>query len=220
MTPLLFAAWERLSKDDFTRILKLASTIAFRYSVVGDLNTNALEPIYHQAAKAVLDGVAQNPAQVFERLKSIYVDDAKFEQDFALLAFDTGNQRKKLAKYILARLEADVSGRGCDPETDPGTIEHILPENPFDEWADDFPRQYWDEAVYRLGNLTLLDSASNRRVANRSYAEKLSAYGPSSYALTRNIAEMAPEHWTFDLLQMRQYKLARRAVHLWRSDFV
>jgi hypothetical protein len=219
MTPLLFAAWERFSKDEFARLLKLVSAISFRYSVVGDLNPNALEPVYHQAAKAVLEGAARNPTQVFERLKSIYVEDAKFEQDFALLALDTGNQRKKLAKYILARLEEDASGRACDPDTDPATIEHILPENPLDDWANDFPREHWDEAVYRLGNLTLLDSASNRRVANRPYAEKLTAYGQSSYALTRKIAEMAPEHWTPELLAARQQQLARRAVHLWRSDF-
>jgi hypothetical protein len=116
MTPLLFAAWERFSKDDFARLLKLVSTISFRYSVVGDLNPNVLETVYHQAAKAVLESAAQSPAQIFERLKSIYVEDAKFEQDFALLDLDTGNQRKKFAKYILARLEQDASGRACDPE--------------------------------------------------------------------------------------------------------
>ncbi len=82
MTPLLFAAWECFSKDDFARMLKVTSTLAFRYSVVGDLNTNALEPVYHQAAKAVLDKAAQKPGEVFERLKSIYVDDAKFEAGF------------------------------------------------------------------------------------------------------------------------------------------
>ena len=74
-----------------------------------------------------------------------------------------------------------------------------------------------DEAVYRLGNLTLLDSASNRRVANRSYAEKLAAYARSSYSLTQKIAEMASEHWTREFA--RQQQLVRPDMHLWRSDF-
>jgi hypothetical protein len=220
VTPLLFAAWERFSKEDFTRLLKLVSVISFRYSVVSSLNTNALEPVYHQAAKGVLDGAARNPAEVFDRLMSVYVDDAKFEQDFALLALDTVGQRKKLAKYMLARLEQDASGRACDPDTDPATIEHILPENPLDDWAEHVPREHWDEAVYRLGNLTLLEPAANRRVGNLSFAEKLVAYGSSSYGLARQIVELAPDHWTPEILDERQRKLARRAVHLWRSDFV
>jgi hypothetical protein len=201
------------------RVLKLVSVISFRYSVVSSLNPNILEPVYHQAAKAVLDDAAKTPAQVFERLKSIYVDDDKFRQDFALLALDTGSQRKKLAKHILARLEGDASDRACDPDTDPGTIEHILPENPLDDWADYFPREQWDESVYRLGNLTLLEPALNRLIANSSYAGKVSAYLKSSYAITRRVAEIAPEYWTRELLELRQQQLAARAVHLWRSDF-
>ncbi|MDH5642409.1 MAG: DUF262 domain-containing HNH endonuclease family protein, partial [Nitrospira sp.] len=219
MTPLLFAAWEKLSKADFVRLLRLISVISFRYSVVSSLNTNVLEPIYHGAAKAVLDGAAVTPGQIFERLKPIYVEDGKFEQDFALLTLETAGQRKKLAKYMLARFEQDASGRACDPDTDPATIEHILPENPFDDWSEHFPRAHWDAAVYRLGNLTLLEPALNRQVGNLSYASKLTAYGQSAYTLSLQVSEMTTDQWTLDLLNERQRRLAKRAVHLWRSDF-
>ncbi|MDF0675642.1 MAG: DUF262 domain-containing HNH endonuclease family protein [Nitrospira sp.] len=219
MTPLIFAAWEKLSKADFVRLLRLISVISFRYSVVSSLNTNALEPIYHGAAKAVLDGIAVTPGHIFERLKPIYVEDGKFEQDFALLTLETAGQRKKLAKYMLALFEQDASGRACDPDTDPATIEHILPENPLDDWNEHFPRAHWDSAVYRLGNLTLLEPALNRQVGNLSYASKLTAYGQSAYTLSRQVTEMATEQWTLELLNERQRRLAKRAVHLWRSDF-
>lgn len=219
MTPLIFAAWEKLSKADFVRLLRLISVISFRYSVVSSLNTNALEPIYHGAAKAVLDEVAVTPGQIFERLKPIYVEDGKFEQDFAWLTLETAGQRKKLAKYMLAFFEQDASGRACDPDTDPATIEHILPENPLDDWNEHFPRAHWDSAVYRLGNLSLLEPALNRQVGNLSYASKLTAYGQSAYTLSRQVTEMATEQWTLELLNERQRRLAKRAVHLWRSDF-
>jgi hypothetical protein len=94
---------------------------------VSGLNPNALEPAYQEAAKAVLDKGATNLATLFERLEPIYVDDGKFRNDFAVLSVDTGGQRKKPVKYILARLEEDASGRSCDPDTDPATIEHVLP---------------------------------------------------------------------------------------------
>jgi hypothetical protein len=219
MTPLLFAAWECFSREDFARVLKLVSVLSFRYTVVSGLNTNELEPVYHQAAKAVLDGSARFPAAVFERLKGVYVDDTKFDRDFALLSVDTSGQRKKLAKYILARLENDRSGRGCDPETDPATVEHILPENPSDSWTAMFPREQWESSVYRVGNLTLLEAALNRTVGNNEYADKLAAYPQSSYFLSRDVIEMAPEQWTPELLDARQRRLAQRAVHLWRADF-
>ncbi|MCY4386419.1 MAG: DUF262 domain-containing HNH endonuclease family protein [Desulfurellaceae bacterium] len=219
MMPLLFAVWECFSKEDVVRVLKLVSVISFRYSVVSELNTNPLEPTYHRAAKAVLDGQAKTPAEVFERLKLVYVDDDRTRQDFARLVVDTGGQWNKLTKYILARLEGDASGRACDPDTDPGTVEHILPENPADSWKEDFAPELWEEKVYSLGNLTLLESATNRSLGNAAYIEKLATYSQSSYALTRRIPEIAPKQWTPELLDARQRHLAERAVHLWRADF-
>lgn len=75
ITRLLFAAWERLDRSDFTRVLKLVTVISFRYSVISDLNTNELEPVYHRAARNVFGGQARTPAEVFQLLKSIYVTD-------------------------------------------------------------------------------------------------------------------------------------------------
>jgi hypothetical protein len=220
MTPLLFAAWEKLSKDAFADVLKLVSVISFRYSVVGGLNTNALEPTYHQAAKAVLVGTAGSPREVFQNLRPIYVDDRKFEQDFAALVVDTSGQHKRLAKYILCRLEEDTTERPCDPDTDPATIEHILPENPADVWCAAFPKDKWEGNVYRLGNLALLESGPNRTVGNAEYDQKRDAYATSMYATTKRIAADAPERWTPELLEARQQFMARRAVHVWRSPYV
>ena len=75
MTPVFFAAWRRFSDDDFVRLLKLASVIAFRYSIVSALNPNLLERVCHLAAKAVIDGQANRPGAVFAQLRPIYVDD-------------------------------------------------------------------------------------------------------------------------------------------------
>ncbi len=220
MTPVLFAAWEKLSREDFLRVLKLVSVISFRYSVVSALNTNELEPAYHQAAKSLLSGSAKTPREVYARLQSIYVDDAKFHSDFTLWTTSGSGQRdKKLTKYILARLEADASGRPCDPDTDPASIEHVLPENPLEEWSASIPREKWGPMAYRLCNLTLLEPSLNREVGNRSYSEKLLAYASSRYALAKQIPELAPERWNTELIEERQRRLASRAVILWRSDF-
>ena len=216
--PLLFTTWETFSRQDFVRVLKLISAVSFRYSVVSGLNPNALEIVYHRAAKAVAEGEAATPAAVFARLEPIYVDDEKMQQDFALLEIDA-KRRRKLAKYILTRLEGDASGRRCDPDTDPGSIEHVLPENPADVWDETYPRQQWENGVYRLGNLTLLEAAANREIANELYPDKLDAYARSTYEITRQIPKMAPEQWTPELVDARQRQLAKRAAQAWRADF-
>ncbi len=158
----IFAAWGRFSDDDFVRLLKLAAVIAFRYSVVSGLNPNLLERVCHFAAKAVLEGQANRPGAVFAQLRAIYVDDDRFESDFARWTVGTRGQRGKIARYVLARLETNAGERAVDPETD---------------------RE------------------------------------PGRTALTREIADLAPEEWTPPLLEERQRRLAARAVDLWRADF-
>ena len=219
LTPVLFAAWGRFSDDDFVRLLKLAAIIAFRYAVVSTLNPNPLERVSHFAAKAIIDGQATRPGAVFRQLETIYVDDERFEADFTRWTVATRGQRSKIARYVLARLESDAGDRVVDPSTDPATIEHVLPENPTGEWSDFFPAERWETTVNRLGNLTFLERDLNRNVGNGPYPPKQAAYASSAYALTREIAAMAPEQWTPALLEERQRRLAADAVRLWRADF-
>lgn len=218
-TPLLFAAFERFQPADFVRVLKLLSVVSFRYTVVSGLNTNELEPVYHRAAKAVLDGRATTPADVFAEIRGIYVGDEAFERDFAALDLDTSGQRKRLVKYVLCKLESDACGVPRDYESDTGTIEHILPENAGADWDAFFDPQRQAEQVYRLGNLTLLEASLNRQVGNQLLAAKRALYAQSGYAITRSIAADEDDTWTAAALARRQAQMARRAAHLWRSDF-
>jgi len=220
VTPMLFAAWERFSPDDFDRVLKLAGVVSFRYLVSGR-NPNALEPAYHEAAKAILGGNANRPRAVFAHLRPVYVDDGAFASSFAVYSINPRG-RKKLLKYILCRLEDDANSveRKMDAETEPASIEHILPQNPSGDWLDAFTAAEVQAAVERIGNATLLEPAVNRDIGNVSYADKRLAYERSTYTLTRQVAEMAPEEWRFAFVEKRQQDLAQRAAQVWRSDFV
>lgn len=221
MTPLLFAAWEKFAPDDFVRILKLVTVISFRYTIVSSLNTNALEPIYHQAAKAVLDGRAMRPGAVFNIIRPIYVLDEKFKADFALLNLENAGQNRKLAKYILGRIESHISGRVFDPDTDAATIEHILPENPITEqWAQTFPVNTWGQYIDRLGNLSLLEGTLNREIGNAPYHEKIQVYPRSNYVMATQIPLNAPNEWTSAFVDLRQRQMADLAAAIWKSDFV
>jgi len=220
MTPLLFAAWERFSAEDFARVVKLVAVITFRYSVVCGLNTNELEPISHRAAKAVLNRSTVTVAGVFDILRTLYVDDVKFKQEFANLQIKTSGPRRRLTKYILCRLEHDASNIVRDFETDPGTIEHILPENPEQCWELSIRRDDWPSLVYRLGNLTLLEAKANRTAGRGGYEQKRGFYENSLYHLARKVVEQAPEEWLQAQIEARQNHMANRAACVWRSDFV
>jgi hypothetical protein len=217
--PMLFAAWEKFPPDDFVRLLKLANVLTFRFSTVSNLNSNELEPVYHRAAKAILTGAAASPRDVFELCRGIYVEDKLFRQNFENYEVRTSGPGKKLAKYILCRLESDLSNADIDHETDSSTIEHILPENPAEAWAAVIPEQDWPRRVYRLGNLTLLEPRANRSVGNGLIGEKLATFASSRYALARRIADDCPEEWNAATIDSRQNWMASRAVHLWRADF-
>ncbi|MEO6745155.1 MAG: DUF262 domain-containing HNH endonuclease family protein [Caldimonas sp.] len=219
MTPLVFAAWERFDSSDFARLLKMLVNILFRYSAVSGLNTNVLELVFHEAAKGVLEGRLNTPKEVFGALRSVYVDDERFAQEFALFAPDSTGQGSKLVRYVLARLEEDASGRPCDPDTDPGTVEHILPVNPTAHWETSFPREVWERYIDRLGNLTWLEPTLNRNVGNGEFETKVDAYRHSRYALSNVLPDQMGNDWTPTKLETRQVQLARRAVHLWRTDF-
>lgn len=220
MTPVVFAAWERFDQAEFARVLKLLVVVLFRYSAVSGLNTNALELVFHEAAKGVLEGRLMTPGDVFGALRSVYVDDERFAQEFAQFAPDSAGQGSKLVRYVLARLEADASGRPCDPDSDPGTVEHILPVNPSAAWEVSFPREICERYIERLGNLTWLEPTLNRKVGNAEFEVKLEAYRESRYQLSKVLPEQIGDEWTPAKLEARQALMARRAVHLWRADFV
>ena len=219
-TPLLFAAWERFSRRDFVRTLKLLVAISFRRQVVSGLSPNDLESAGAAAARAVLKGAVRNLETVSAALESVLVPDEKMARDFGGLRLTTRGRQRRVARYILARLESDASGRDCDPDSDSATIEHILPEHPDDSWEDTFPFHRHEHFLYRIGNLTLLERQGTRDIGDRPYADKVAAYERSRYTLTRHVAEMAPEEWTPALIEHRQKQLAARAVQIWRNDFV
>ncbi|WP_341736751.1 DUF262 domain-containing HNH endonuclease family protein [Microcoleus sp. CAWBG640] len=212
--PTLFAAYQRFSAEDFTRLLKLVVAISFRYSIVSSLNPNELELLYNNAALDITSGKITGMRQVFDALRPGYVKDEKFQQDFALLSLSTKGQKRKLVRYIFCNLEADESG--IEVNEDSFSIEHILPEVPTDDWRQNFTDVQIEEMVYRLGNLSLLEPSFNRDIGQKNYQIKREKYQQSVYALTKNILA---EDWTPDAIAARQRNLARRAVHIWQSDF-
>ena len=212
--PAIFSAHKVFSCEDFEKLLKLIAVISFRYTVVSGLNPNDLEKQYNTLANQISEGKIKTPRAAFSLISSaLYVSDEKFITDFSLLSLPN-KQKKKIAKYILRKLEKDKSGKDT-PEGD-FSIEHVLPQNPDEAWRENFRVSEIDEAVDRLGNMTPLEYSLNARVDVKPYLEKRRAYQNSAYSITNSIE---PERWTMSSIVNRQESMAKRAVHIWRVDY-
>jgi hypothetical protein len=209
---LLLVAYDRL-RSEFESIIRFCSVISFRYNVIGGLNPNNQEVVFNRAAQKIFHGEISTASQVAQELKDIYPSDEEFANAFTTKGLST-KRYKKLARYILYALENQLAATERNFEDESGTIEHILPENPSVEWEASFARDEQANYIYRLGNLSLLETGKNNECQNKLFAEKKFVYQRSQYVMTRNVADY-PE-WTPSQVKSRQENLARLATAIWR----
>ncbi len=196
---LLLSAHRTFDENGFSDILRAISVISFRYNVIGNLLTNEQERIYNDVARQIARGLLATPSEVIRALAPIYVEDEAFRIAFAeKILRTTSSRNKQITRYILFALEHQISGKDFDTETPKYTIEHILPENPKEGW-EEFTDNQIDEAIYRLGNFTLLEDSLNRQNGNQPFQVKQKLYRQSIFQITNHIAEQN-ESWTMDRL--------------------
>ena len=183
-----YQAFFDTSRSSFTRILLSVLVVSFRYNVICSLLTSDQEKIYNDIARNISNGSYTTHSQVEEALRRIYPDDAQFKGAFAEKELKTtASRNKKVVRYLLFEIEKQRSGRRFDAERATYNLEHILPEHPSEAW------DYIDEAkqnrlIYRLGNMTPLETKLNRDIGNASYSDKKVAFEKSDFQITRAIA--------------------------------
>lgn len=218
---LLLAAFERFGESDragFGRFLRAIAVVSFRYNVIGGRQSNEQEVVYNRIACGLSVGEIGSVQAAIARLRPVYPEDEEFRAAFIEKELRTTSSRNnRVVRFILFRLEAQLSEQYFDFESAKYGIEHVLPENPNDGW-DQFDEQQREAATYRLGNMTLLATTANRDLGNSGYAEKRSAYQESDFAITRKLAEDF-DTWTVEKLRSRQGWMAKQATSIWRIDF-
>lgn len=213
--PLLIAAYNKLNIADFARVLRIVSVITFRYTVIARLHTNLKEDVYNKAAVQISNGNVSSVNEIARILKPLYLPDQDFRNSFAVKAIST-KRGKKIVRYILFAIENHLAGTDRDFEDDPGTIEHVLPENGNQHYAANFPPAVHEALVYRLGNYTLLEADKNRDCADLQFDQKKPIYATSQYEMTKNITS---DSWTPTSIERRQDRLASNATAVWRISY-
>ena len=218
---LLLTAFDRFAENNrrgFIRLLRAIAAVSFRYNVICSRQSNEQEVVYNNIAVELSSRRINDVATAVARLRPVYPDDQEFRAAFADKSLRTTSSRNnKVVRFILFRLEAQLSGQSLDFESAKYGIEHILPENPGDGW-DQFDDQQQEASTYRLGNLTILATADNRGLGNTGFANKLEVYRRSKLAITRKISEEY-DAWTEEKIRSRQEWMAKQATGIWRISF-
>ena len=218
---MLMACHQRFFDADrvgFTRILRAVTVSTFRYNVICNLQTNEQERLYNEIARKVSEGAHDQHKKVIAALAAVYPDDRQFRAAFTEKELRTTNARnKKVVRFLLFEIERQRSGRDSDFESATYSLEHILPENPGEDWKH-IPEHQQDRLVYRLGNMTPLESGLNRDAGNAGYESKRELYRSSEFHITCAVAEHY-DTWNEEKLDARQQKLADVATAIWRIEF-
>lgn len=210
---LLMAAYKSLDIRLFEKLLNDVIIIGFRYSVICGKNPNDIERVYNNIAIQVTNEKKYNKIL----LKPIYVDDNEFLPIFNQKSFIDNSRNNKIIRYILGKYERFKGGQrdvNLDGRTD--TIEHILPQNPGEEWGND--NYNFDTLIYRLGNLCLLEGNYNKEIENKSYNFKIECFMKSSFVTTQSIPKDYLE-WNENSINKRQQDMGNCAKSIWKIEF-
>lgn len=210
---LLMTAYKKLDIRHFEKLLSDVIVISFRYNVICGKNPNDIERTYNNLAFQLSNGGEYTQ----ESFRGIYVEDNEFLPIFNHKTFPESARNNKIIKYILGKYERFKGGaRNVNILSETDTIEHILPQNPGEEWGED--NYDFDALIYRLGNLCLLEKRYNGEAQNKSYKEKCELYKNSSFETTKNIPIDYPE-WNSDSVNLRQQNIGNAAKTIWKIEF-
>ena len=206
---LFLAAYENLSIQEFTRLAKYCSIIAFRYNIIGGLNPNDQEDVYNKLSLYINANKKFNT----ELFSPIYVAEKDFEQAFSSKQFKRSTRNHKIVKYILGNIEKKKFSNDIPFDSDIYTIEHILPESANENWGSVTDEEI-NRSIYRLGNLTLLERSLNNDADTKSFIEKKKIFEQSNSKLTQKLYSDY-DSWDESKITIRQKDLAKSAKFIW-----
>ncbi len=213
--PLLLAARRAFDAADFTGLLRAAVVISLRYNVIGAFSTAEQERTYHAVAERIAKGEFSQLGPALQAIRNVYVEDRAFRAAFAEKTIRTTDSRNnRVVRFILCAIEKHLSGQEYAFISDAFNIEHILPQNAPDGWGG-FNGEEADSLVYRLGNMTLMQSGANRQAGIQEYPEKRTLFAQSGFEITRKLANDNAE-WTPQRIATWQNWMADQATSIWR----
>jgi hypothetical protein len=196
---ILLLAGRHLAPELFDRLAEEVENLFFCYVITReptrDFERNFARWANDLRAVSSADDLEAFIAKRFvpeKRTLSVRFDDA-----IRRLTLDT-LQRYRF-RYVLSKMTQNVDlaaygetegTRWLDTYVQGGyEIEHIYPQDPSEEAADEFGGAEDPEIAQRLGNLVLVEKSINASLGNKPYSQKRAIYPQSRLLLTRALAE-------------------------------
>lgn len=126
-----------------------------------------------------------------------------------------------MPRYVLLRLDADLSEGAAYYDYAVISVEHVLPQSPNVDsvWVQWFPTpEERDKYTHCLGNLVLLSHRKNSQARNYDFDRKKEKYfksrdGISRFALTTQVLQES--EWTPGVIERRQEDAMQRLSRVW-----
>jgi hypothetical protein len=219
--PILLAAAEKFTEVEFSKLTDYLVVMAVRYNLIGEERTGVLANYYVEIPKKIRSGELTKSAKIAREIKLIYPSDDNFK-----LAFSTKVLRDtRKARYLLMEIEKYSAGGARQIVDDPKKVnlEHILPRNPSQDWAEtvesigsDFVQEY----ISRLGNLALVSATPNKGLGSKSFSKKKELLYSKEKDIKYTALIANYSSWMKEDIENRQQTLAAQAVKVWRIDFI
>lgn len=219
--PILLAAIAQWKPEEIEKLLSHLVKVILRYQLIGRGRTGKLEIQSALIAEGIFSGKYKTAKAAWNGMQQLIPTDEEFKDDFRRYEDSKANR----VRWILRELEIqkcifDHPGDSVQkaPLADPEKVnlDHILPKNPNQHWnsilEDD--KDLVLDCLNRLGNLCLMDKATNKKQAAADYKEKKENYKKSEFLLTRDLSANYPE-WNRHAIEKRQSELAELAVERW-----
>jgi len=211
--PLLLSGVACLEDREFAKLARALVVLVTRYSILAGLNLTTLEERLYSAARALRaeheDGRSSRTCLKAAKdvLRPINPTAEQVRSAIAQVSLT-----KKQAQYVVCALAEKVQSRTKAVSLASNSIEHIFPEN---AQQGDWPgSEEMEGYAWRIGNLTVLEPALNRKAGRSSYEAKRAVYSQSSVKMTQDIAERY-ELWNRESISERAYDLLPLIEEIW-----
>lgn len=199
---------------DIESVLEVIENYVFRNLTVCGRTANATEKFMGETALQVYCGALKTVDDICRVINKEIVSDEEFQAAFREL----GKQRKEVIRYILRKLNQEIScgNEEINMDNNKVQLEHIMPSNNSKWNIDD---EIHSEYLWRLGNLTLLSGKKNAEASNNLFKEKVELYKTSKIDLNETIWKDSRgkerKQWTERDIQDRQNLFAELAIKAW-----
>lgn len=219
-----YRKWYDNKPKDYSELVKFMVKFFFKIRVVRQVHPGKIEKIVGSAIKMINGGKSSH--DVISMLKE-HDDHKDFNYNFINKFMP--EPPKDAAKYVLQSITVSLGTKYDDVKPiDNLTLEHILPKS-LENWNEaKFFEEYEgskriEDFTVRMGNLTLLKNAINKKMQNSTFEVKkdlkdkngdLIGYSNSKLAINKRTV-CNHDKWTANIIEDREKEFAKYADKIW-----